>query len=85
MVIVAKISSKRKITVPLRVMVCLKLNQGDHLIFEEKDGHVEVKRQIEKFTIRDFVNNRRKQVRRKLSDEEIYKARQEAWQASESE
>lgn len=84
MVIAAKISSKRQITVPLKVMVHLKLTPGDQLVFEDKDGHVEVKPRMEKFTIRDFVNNHRGHVTKKLTDEEIRKARQEAWQESES-
>jgi AbrB family looped-hinge helix DNA binding protein len=83
MVIAAKISSKRQITVPLKVMVRLKLNPGDQLVFEDKDGHVEVKPRMEKFTIRDFVNKHRGHTTNKLTDEEIRKARQEAWQESE--
>lgn len=79
MVIAAKISVKRQITVPLKVMVRLKLNPGDHLVFEEKNGHVEVKPQVKKFTIRDFVNKQRGHTVKKLTDEEIRKARQEAW------
>ena len=79
MVIAAKISSKRQITVPLKVMVRLKLSPGDQLVFEDKDGHVEVKPRMEKFTIRDFVNKHRGQTKIKLTDEEIRKARQEAW------
>ena len=84
MVIAAKISSKRQITVPLKVMVRLKLNPGDNLVFEEKDGRVEVKPRIEKFTIRDFINHHRWRVTKKLTDEQIRKARQEAWQESET-
>jgi len=84
MLIAAKISSKRQITVPLKVMVRLKLNPGDQLVFEDKDGHVEVKPRMEKFTIRDFINKHRGHVTKKLTDDEIRKARQEAWQESEA-
>lgn len=83
MVIAAKISSKRQITVPLKVMVRLKLNPGDLLVFEEKNGRVEVKPRVEKFTIRDFVNNHRGRVTKKLTDDEIRNAREQAWQESE--
>jgi len=83
MVISAKISSKRQITVPLKVMVRLKLNPGDQLVFEDKDGHVEVKPRMEKFTIRDFVKKHRGHVTKKLSDDEIRKGRQEAWSETE--
>jgi len=83
MVIAAKISSKRQITVPLKIMLRLKLHPGDQLVFEDKDGHVEIKPRMEKFTIRDFVNKHRGHSTKKLSDEEIRKARQEAWLESE--
>ncbi len=84
MVIAAKISSKRQITVPLKVMVRLKLNPGDQLVFEEKNGHMEVKSKTEKYTIRDFVNSQRGTTTKKLTDDEIRKARQEAWEESET-
>lgn len=83
MVFAAKISSKRQITVPLKVMTRLKLNPGDQLVFEEKNGHIEVKPQAEKFTIRDFVKKHHGKVSKKLTDDEIRKARLEAWQESE--
>ena len=79
MVFAAKISSKRQITVPLKVMVRLKLNPGDQLVFEEKNGHMEVKPRTEKFTIRDFINNHRRLTTKKLTNKEIRKARAEAW------
>ena len=84
MVIAAKISSKRQITVPLKVMVRLKLNPGDQLIFEEKGGHIEVKPKEDKFTLRDFLNKRKGRVTKKLTDDEIRKARQEGWEESET-
>ena len=82
--ITAKISSKRQITVPLKVMVRLNLNPGDQLVFEEKNGHMEVKPQIENFTIKDFVNKHRSHIKKKLTDEEIRNARQEAWLESQT-
>jgi len=39
MFIAAKISSKRQITVPLKVMVRLKLTPDDLLVFEDKAGN----------------------------------------------
>ena len=83
MIITAKISSKRQVTVPLKVMLSLNLNPGDRLVFEEKNGHMEVKPQTEKFSIRDFVNNHRRNVSKRLTDDEIRHARREAWQESE--
>lgn len=84
MITAAKISSKRQVTVPLKVMLCLKLHPGDRLVFEERNGHMEVKPQAEKFTIRNFIDQQRGNVTRKLTDEEIRRARLEAWQESEN-
>lgn len=80
MITAAKISTKRQITIPLKVMLRLKLNPGDQLVFEEKDGHIEVKPQSGPFTIRDFVNNHRGKSAIKLTDADIRKAREDAWQ-----
>ena len=84
MVIAAKISSKRQITIPLKVMVRLKLTPGDELIFEEKDNHIEVKSKTEKYTLKDFLNKRKGRVTKRFTDDEIRKARQEAWEESET-
>jgi AbrB family looped-hinge helix DNA binding protein len=84
MVIAAKISSKRQVTIPLKVMVRLRLTPGDQLIFEDKGGHMEVKPKAEKFTLKDFLNKRKGRVTKKLTDDEIRKARQEAWEESET-
>ncbi len=84
MITAAKISSKRQVTVPLKVMLRLKLNPGDQLVFEERNGHMEVKPQAEKFTISDFVNKHRGHTSKKFTDDEIRNARTEAWQESES-
>ncbi|MEI8012314.1 MAG: AbrB/MazE/SpoVT family DNA-binding domain-containing protein [Candidatus Omnitrophota bacterium] len=82
MITSAKISAKRQVTVPLKVMLHLKLNPGDQLVFEEKNGCMEVKPRAEKFTIRDFVNHHRGSVSKKLTDDAIRQARMEAWQES---
>lgn len=84
MSIAAKISSKRQITVPLKVMVRLKLTPGDLLVFEDNDGRLEVKPQTEKFTIRDFGRKHRGTAARRVTDEEIRRSRKKAWSKSES-
>jgi AbrB family looped-hinge helix DNA binding protein len=84
MLTAAKISSKRQITVPLKVMIRLKLTPGDLLIFEDKDGRLEVKPRTEKFTIRDFVRKHRRTATRRVTDEEIRRSRQKAWSESDS-
>ena len=75
----SKITSKRQITIPVKVMSRLKLHPGDSLVFEEKNGHVEVKNISEEFTIEDFVKKHHKIIHKKSSTEEIRKAREEFW------
>ena len=79
MVIAAKISSKRQITIPLKVMVRLKLNPGDQLVFEEKNGHMEIKPKIDHFTVEDFIKKYAGKTKKRLTDEEIRIAREEFW------
>ena len=75
----SKITSKRQITLPLKVMQRLRLHPGDRIIFEEKNGHVEINSQAEKFTIKDFLKKYRGITAKKLTDDQIRKAREESW------
>ena len=77
----SKITSKRQITLPLKVMQRLKLNPGDKVVFEENNGHIEITTQAEKFTIRDFVKKYHGRTAKKLTNEQLRKAREEAWHA----
>ena len=79
MIFTVKISAKRQITIPLKIMVRWKLNPGDYLIFEERNGHIEIKPKTEKFTIREFLANHRGQTTKRLTNKQIRKARTEAW------
>lgn len=75
----SQISAKRQITIPLKVMIRLKLHPGDQIIFEEKNGHIEIKPPAEKFTLKHFLKKHRGHTTKKLTDEQIRAARQEAW------
>ena len=76
---ISKITSKRQITLPIKVMHRLKIHAGDSIVFEEHEGHIEVKSVSNKFTIHDFINKRRGLNKIKLTDKQIRKAREEAW------
>ncbi|MBF0532210.1 MAG: hypothetical protein HQL23_03830 [Candidatus Omnitrophica bacterium] len=78
---ISKITSKRQITLPVKVMSRLKLHPGGRLVFEETDGRVEIKSVAATFTIADFVKKYRGMVSKKLSDQQIRDAREEAWVA----
>ncbi len=74
----SKITTKRQITLPLKLVQRLKLNPGDPVIFEEKDGHIEITTRT-KFTIHDFIKKYQGKVKIKLTDAELKKAREEVW------
>src|SRR5882724_2294674 len=76
----SKITSKRQITLPIKVMSRLKLHPGDSIIFEENNGHVEVKSIPTHFTIHDFVKKYHGATNKKLSDTQIRQGRKQAWQ-----
>ena len=75
----SKITSKRQITLPFKVMQRLKLNPGDRIVFEEHNGHIEITTQADQFTIKDFIKKYRGQTTKKLTNEQIRKAREESW------
>lgn len=43
-----KITAKRQITLPIRVMHKLGLHVGDVVVFEEKEGHVVIRSKTKK-------------------------------------
>ena len=74
----SRITAKRQITLPVKVMHRLKLNPGDPVIFEEKNGHIELTSRSE-FTIDDLMKKYGKISKKKAADEDIRKAREEFW------
>jgi AbrB family looped-hinge helix DNA binding protein len=78
---ISRITSKRQITLPVKVMHRLKIHPGDSIAFEEQGEHIEVKSVSNKFTIHDFIRKYRGATKKKFTDEQIREARQEAWVA----
>ena len=79
---ISKITSKRQITLPVKVMHRLKIHPGDSIAFEEHSGHIEVK-SISKnnFTVDDFIRKYKDSTKKKFTEEQIREARKEAWVA----
>ena len=75
----SKITYKRQITLPIKVMSRLKLNPGDNVVFEERNGRVEIKSVSDKFTVQDFIKKHRGVTNKKFSDKQIKEARAQAW------
>ena len=73
-----KVTSKRQITLPVSVMKRLHLSPGDSVTFQEVGGHIEIVPR-KKFTIHDFHALHRTPVKVKATDEQINKAREQAW------
>ncbi len=74
----AKITSKRQITLPVKILHRLKLHPGDPVVFEEKNGHIELMSRS-KFTIDDLIKKYKNVSKKRATDEEIRKAREESW------
>jgi len=75
----SKITSKRQITLPVKVMHRLKIHPGDSIAFEEHGEHIEVKNVSNNFTVHDFVRKYHDVTKKKYADKQIRNARQEAW------
>ena len=75
----SKITSKRRITLSVKIMARLKLHPGDDIVFEEHNGRIEVKGAPQKFTIHDLIKKNKGLTKIKRTDEEIRQAREEAW------
>ena len=74
----AKITSKRQLTLPIKIMHRLQLNPGDPVIFEDKNGHIEITSKAA-FTIEELIRKYQKLAAKKISNEEINKARAKSW------
>ena len=75
----AKISNKRQITVPIKVMGKLRIKPGDRIIFEQHGDHVEIMPASHNFTIDDFIKKHSRRTKVKLSQEQLTQARKEVW------
>jgi len=74
----SKLTSKRQITLPIKVLRYIGLNPGDRVVFQERNGHIELAASS-KFTIDDLSDKYRNVSSKKLTNEQINKIRQEAW------
>jgi len=74
----SKLTSKRQITLPIKVLRYIGLTPGDRVIFQERNGHIELAASS-KFSIDDLSAKYRNVSSKKATDEQINKARQEAW------
>jgi AbrB family looped-hinge helix DNA binding protein len=73
-----KITAKRQITLPLKIVNRLKLTPGDPVVFEEHNGHIEITRPAN-FTIDDFVEKHHSKKHKRISDKKIRQVREEFW------
>jgi AbrB family looped-hinge helix DNA binding protein len=76
----SKLTSKRQITLPVKVLRYIGLTPGDRVIFKERNGRIELTT-LSKFSIDDLSTKYRNVSSKKATDEQINKARQETWAA----
>ena len=74
----SKLTSKRQITLPIKVLRYIGLNPGDRVVFQERNGHIELTARS-KFSVDDLSARYRNVSSKKATDEQINKARQDAW------
>ena len=74
----SKLTSKRQITLPIKILQYIGLTPGDRVIFQERNGHIELAASS-KFSIDDLSAKYRGVSSKKATNEQINKARQEAW------
>ena len=73
-----KINIQKADHLPIKVLRYIGLTPGDRVIFKEKNGHIELAASS-KFSIDDLSAKYRNVSSKKATDEQITKARQEAW------
>ncbi|VAX37538.1 hypothetical protein MNBD_UNCLBAC01-1935 [hydrothermal vent metagenome] len=71
----AKLTVKRQITVPIRVVRRLGLNPGDMVIFEEVKNHIEIQSAKKKFSAIDIIGKYPELSTKKITDQDIQKIR----------
>ena len=75
----AKITTKRQITIPIKVMRKLKINPGDVIVFEQHGSHIEIMPASSNFTIDDFIKKHSGRRKTKFSQAQVDQVRKEAW------
>ncbi len=79
MIVQAKITSKRQVTIPIKIMRKLGLNPGDAIAFEDKKNHIEIIPMGTKFSALDLSKRFGNTTNVKLSSKELNKARKQSW------
>lgn len=74
----SKLTSKRQITLPIKVLRYIGLTPGDRVVFQERNGHIELATRS-KFSVDELSTKYRNVSSRKATDEQINRARQESW------
>ena len=77
----AKITTKRQITIPVRVMKKLNIKPGDMVVFEQKGEHIEISSATHGFSIDDFIKKHSGRNKIKLTQNQINQARAASWGA----
>ncbi len=72
----AKITAKRQITIPIRIMRKLGLHPGDNITFKEDKEHIEILPAAEKFSALDIIGKYPELSVRKISSEDIRQIRE---------
>jgi AbrB family looped-hinge helix DNA binding protein len=80
----SKLTSKRQITLPVKVLRYIGLNPGDRVVFQEKNGHIELAARS-KFSVDDLSAKYRHVSSKKATTEQINRARQDAWRPRDKE
>jgi AbrB family looped-hinge helix DNA binding protein len=73
----AKITSKRQITIPIRIMRKLRLNPGDRVAFDEKKGHVEIQPAKKKMNALDLIGKYPDLSTKKITTADIHRIREQ--------
>lgn len=75
----AKITTKRQITLPIRIMHKLGIHAGDLIAFEEKGDHVEIQPKAKKFFALDLIGRYPELSVRKITQKDIHRIREQAF------
>ena len=75
----AKVSSKRQITLPIKIMKKLGISPGDSLAFDEIGKDFIIRPKTKKISALDIHKHFAHLSKKKVSQEQINKAREDAW------
>ncbi|MCR4336868.1 MAG: AbrB/MazE/SpoVT family DNA-binding domain-containing protein, partial [Candidatus Omnitrophica bacterium] len=79
MIAQAKLTAKRQITLPIRIMRKLGVHPGDTIAFEEKDDHVELQSMTGKLSALDLIGQYPELSVKKIKPKDIQRIRRQAF------